>query len=210
VGASGCAIVDTNGDGTRDTAKIFGAVLFTSTKKGLENPTKLADITFHVVGGPETCTDFRLKIDIHADADANETGALVQDGLGCVAGTRTPVPPGGTEQPTVASPRTSEPTPEGGVTFPPASQPGGQTNPPGGSGATPPGGGSGSVTAGGRTPANGTPAGTGNGGVVNPPGDEDGGGVSGIVWVILGVGVLAVAGGGAWALARSRRPSEGP
>jgi hypothetical protein len=32
--------------------------------------------------------------------------------------------------------------------------------------------------------------------------------VSGVVWVLLGVAVLVVAGGGAWALARTRKPPE--
>jgi hypothetical protein len=211
VGASGCEIVDTDDDGVVDTAKIFGAVLFTGTEAGLQEPATLADITFEVVGEPSECVDFRLRVNIHADAEGEETGALVQDGYACIAGSGTVAPPGGTEEPTVVPPRTSEPTPEGGVTLPPVdgetpvpetvapgeTQSDGSTFPPD---AT-------------RPPQTGQPSRTGAGGTggVEVPTEEGdgGGGTSSIVWVLLGVGVLAVAGGGAWALARTRR-SPGP
>lgn len=213
VGASGCEIVDTDGDGAPDTAKIFGAVLFTGTEAGLEDPATLADITFQVVGNPSDCVDFRLRVNIHADAEGEETGALVQDGFACIAGSGTVAPPGGTEQPTVVAPRTSEPTPEGGVTLPPVNgdTPEPETVAPGetqSDGSTfPP-----NAT---RPPRTDQPTRTGAGGTGGVPvptearDGDDGGGVSGVVWVLLGVGVLAVAGGGAWALARARR-APGP
>ncbi len=211
VGASGCEVVDTDGDGKSDTAKLFGAELFTGTEAGLEVPVSLADITFHVVGQGRDCTDFRLRINIHADPDADETGALVQDGRGCVAGD---APPGGTAEPTVVEPRTSEPTPEGGADTPPFNT-GGQNTGDGstdGSQVTPAGTLPTNADGSTQSPRDATedPEATRTqpGGVVTPPEDDDGGGVSAAVWVLVGVLVLGIAGGGAWAIARTRKPPE--
>jgi hypothetical protein len=216
VGAFDCQVTDDNKDGTDETVKMLGAVLFSRSQKGLVNESKLADITFHAVAGPGTCSDLRLRILIHADSDGKETNALVQDGRVCITGD---APASGTASPIPVSPRTSEPTPLG------TPGPGEPTLPNIG------GGGSTGQSSGGASPASGGTTGgatgssasrtSGSGAVTGVPTEglggidtNDDGGSNTAVWVILGVVVLVVAGGGAWALVRMRNsgssPGDGP
>ncbi|MEO8458035.1 MAG: hypothetical protein ABI559_09500 [Chloroflexota bacterium] len=207
VGAFDCQVTDDNKDGTDETVKMLGAVLFSRSQKGLVNESKLADITFHAVGGPGTCSDLRLRILIHADSNGDETNALVQDGRVCIAGG---APASGTASPFPVTPRTSEPTPMGtpGAGEPSLPNIGGSSTgqasggaSPGATGAT----GSSAPRTGGTAVRTGAPT-EGAGGIDS----NDGGGSNTVVWVILGVVVLAVAGGGAWAVVRMRKPGGGP
>ena len=151
VGAFDCETADTDNDGRDETVKILGAVLFSRSQAGLMNESTLADITFQAVGGPGSCSDLKLRILIHSDAQGHETGARVQDGRVCIAGD---APPSGTASPFPETPRTSEPTPTG--TGAVALTPGGvagQTAQPGSSSLS-----SGASSSGGRTTAAGSNA----------------------------------------------------
>ena len=204
VGAFDCETADTNNDGRDETVKILGAVLFSRSQAGLMNESTLADITFQAVGGPGSCSDLKLRILIHADAQGQETGARVQDGRVCLAGD---APPTGTASPFPETPRTSEPTPNG--TGAVALTPGGvagQTAQPGSSSGS--GSASGGASAsGGRTTAavsnSGTPAAAGT----VASGD---GGTSTAVWLVVAVAVLVIAGVGAWGIVRMRGGRPGP
>jgi hypothetical protein len=213
VGASGCEVVDTNGDGTVDTAKIFGAVLFGETELGLQEEAALARITFTMAQGVDACTILHLRITIHADAEGDETGARVRDGRVCADVT---APPAGTPEATDIPIRTSEPPPEDGATVPPLdpSTGGGATG--GGGGSTGGGGGGTAVTGApfGTTPGSsaatsaededGTPGLNGDNGESDGGGDAGDGGVSPVIWAVLGVLALGAVGGGAWYMVRMR------
>jgi hypothetical protein len=202
VGAFDCETADTNNDGVDDTVKILGAVLFSRSQKGLVNESTLADITFHAVGGPGSCSDLKLRILIHSDAQGHETGAKVQDGRACVA---SDAPATGTASPFAVTPRTSEPTPigTGNVALTPrvetdqATEPGSTLESGGASGSTS------RTTAGGtRTTAPGGSTAT----------ENDGGGTSTVVWLLGGLAVFVLAAGGAWGVVRmrGRRDGAGP
>lgn len=205
IGAFDCQVIDADKDGTPETVKILGVVLYTGTQTGLVAESTLADITFDVVGAAGACTDLHLRVRSHADKDGNETGALVQDGRACV---EVAAPPSGTASPVPVTPRTSEPTEpptpagETGDATPSGTQQGGspgQTAPTGGQGAS-----SGSTgPAGGST----TPRSSGD-----VAGDADGG-TGPLVWVLVGGIVLVLAAGVAWSLVRLRGakpPSDSP
>lgn len=210
LGAFLCQTADKNNDGVDDTVEILGTVLFSRSGAGLTNESTLADITFQAVGGAGSCSDLKLRILIHADAQGQETGARVQDGHVCLAGD---APPTGTASAFPETPRTSEPTPIG--TRAVALTPGGvagQTAQPGsssGSGSSSGGGStsSGASASGGRTTAavsnSATPAG---GGTVA----SNDGGTSTAVWLVVAVAVLVIAGVGAWGIVRMRGGRPGP
>jgi hypothetical protein len=202
VGAFDCETADTNSDGRTETVKILGAVLFSRSQAGLTGESTLADITFQAVGGPGSCSDLKLRILIHADAQGQETGARVQDGRVCLAGD---APPTGTASAFPEVPRTSEPTPNG--TSAVALTPGGvagQTTQPGASSGS---ASSGASASGGLTTAavsnSGTPAAAG----VVASADE---GTSTTVWLVVAVAVLVIAGVGAWVIVRMRGGRPGP
>ena len=200
-GAFDCQAVDTDQDGQVDTVKPLGVFLYQSGT-GLNKETDLADITFHVVGEPGSCSDLHLRIRDHADSDGNETSPLVQDGRVCI---KPDAPPGGTVTANPVTPRTSEPTPVGETQIPIAST--GATTPGGGpqsaspaeSGVTGTSNASGSVTA---RSSSGTASSDGGGTSVDSKGD--GGGTSPLVWVAVGLVALAVVAGGAWGIIRLR------
>jgi cell division septation protein DedD len=207
IGAFDCQVIDADKDGTPETVKILGVVLYTGTQTGLVDVSTLADITFHVVGEAGACTDLHLRVRSHADKDGNETGALVQDGRACVEAA---APPSGTASPVPVTPRTSEPTepptPTGdtGDATPSGVQQNGspgQTAPTGGQGTS-----SGSTgPAGGST----TPSSDGSTGSAS----DDDGGAGPLVWVLVGGLVLVLAAGAAWSLVRLRGakpPSDSP
>jgi hypothetical protein len=204
VGGFICETADKNNDGVQDTVEILGAVLYSRSRAGVFQESTLADITFQAVGGPGSCSDLKLRIIFHSDAQGQETGARVQDGHVCLAGD---APPAGTASAFPETPRTSEPTPIG--TGAVALTPGGvvgQTDQPGassGSGSAS-GGASGS---GGRTaaavPNSGTPAGAGTA-------ESNDGGTSTAVWLVVAVAVLVIAGVGAWGIVRMRGKRPGP
>jgi hypothetical protein len=199
VGAFDCETADTNGDGVDDTVKILGAVLFSRSQKGLVNESTLADITFHAVGGPASCSDLKLRILIHSDAEGHETGAKVQDGRACIAGD---APASGTASPFAVTPRTSEPSPigTGNIALTPgngtaqATEPGSTQNSGGTSGST-----SGKTAGSTHTSA--------PGGVAT---DGNGGGTSTAIWLLAGLAVLVIAAGGAWGVVRMRGQRQGP
>ena len=213
VGASGCQVVDSDGDGDNDAAKIFGAVLFTRSELGLRTEAVFADLTFTVVGDPGVCSDLRVRAIIYADAQGEETGALVQDGEVCI---EADAPPSGTAAPkTAAPPRTSEPTP------PPTGEPAGSDDGgeatgdddgvPGSTGGPQASSGE-SGAPDGATNASGQPGASqgaqpGSPAAVGNSDDDDGDGIAGVLVVVGAVFVLAVAGAGAWYLVKSRRPS---
>jgi len=204
IGAFDCRTIDANSDGSLDTVKVLGVVLFTGTQTGLVNESTLADIKFAAIGDPGECSDLRLRIRSHADKDGNETGARVQDGRVCI---QSDAPPSGTESPVPVTPRTSEPTePAGagqtvGVPTLPGSQQSsspGQTQP-----SDQPGGGGGSLSPSGRTSV---PIG-------DPDDPEDDGGTSPFVWIAAGLIVAVLAAGIAWSLVRLRGfkpPADSP
>jgi hypothetical protein len=208
VGAFDCETADTNNDGHDETVKILGAVLFSRSQAGLIDESTLADITFQAVGGPGSCSDLRLRILIHADAQGQETGARVQDGHVCIAGD---APPAGTASPFPETPRTSEPTPNGtgAVALTPGgvagqtAQPGSSSGSAGGSG----GASGGASASGGRPTAavsnSGTPA------AAATVASNDGG-TSTAVWLVVAVAVLVIAGVGAWGIVRMRGGRPGP
>lgn len=202
VGAFDCETADTNNDGRDETVKILGAVLYSRSQAGLTDESTLADITFQAVGGSGSCSDLKLRILIHADAQGQETAARVQDGRVCLAGD---APPTGTASAFPETPRTSEPTPTG--TGAVALTPGGvagQTAQPGSSSGSASGGASAS---GGRTTAavsnSGTPA------AAATVASNDGG-TSTAVWLVVAVAVLVIAGVGAWGIVRMRGGRPGP
>lgn len=210
VGAFACEFTDDDEDGKDETIKMLGAVLYSRSQEGLFNESKLADITFHAVGAPASCTDLTLRILIHADSDGEETAARVQDGRACI---QDDAPLTGTASPFPVTPRTSEPTPLGGEDVPtigPGGETGGETD--GTTQTSPPGGGGASTSASGsRTAGTGSRTGqpTGEGGtVVNN--DDDG--TKTIVWVAVGLAALVIAGAGAWGIVRmrGRGPGAGP
>lgn len=206
IGAFQCIADDTDDDGTNDTVKILGAVLFTGTGTGLIKESTLADITFDAIGDPGDCTDLTLRIRTTVDNNAEETGALVQDGRACI---EADAPPSGTASPVPFTPRTSAPTPPGesidvptiggngetGQETPETGEPGdtGQTSTPAGQ--------SGSTGATGASAAGTTPATAPNSGANYP---DDDGGVATIVWVVIGLFALGAAAVGAWAIVRVR------
>jgi hypothetical protein len=209
VGAFDCEFSDDNNDGKNENVKMLGAVLFSRSGKGLVNESKLADITFHAIGGPADCSDFTLRILIHADSDGSETGAKVQDGRMCIAGD---APASGTVSPVPITPRTSEPTPEGGGPIPTLNPVGGNT---GGSsgGADNSGssnGASGSRTSGpsgSRTAGGSSSSQPSGGGATNN--DDD---TKTFVWVVVGAAALIIAAAGAWGVVRMRNrggPDDG-
>lgn len=206
IGAFDCQVIDADKDGTPETVKILGVVLYTGTQTGLVNVSTLADITFRVVGEAGACTGLHLRVRSHADKDGNETGALVQDGRACI---EADAPPSGTASPNPVTPRTSEPTEE--------------PTPPGETVAATPSGGQQNGSPGQTTPTGGP---DGNGGSTDPaggsgtprpidngPASDDDGGTSSLVWVLAGGIVLVLAAGAAWSLVRLRGakpPSDGP
>lgn len=204
IGAFDCEFTDDNGDGKDETIKMLGAVLFRSSQKGLVNESKLADITFHAVGAPASCTDLRLRILIHADSEGEETAAKVQDGRACVQGD---APPTGTASPFPVTPRTSEPTPPGGASLPTIG-PGGET---GGATQASPGG-----VAGSTNPSSSRTASAG--GQSAQPNGESGGvttsddGTNTFIWVVVAFAAMIIAGAGAWGVVRmrGRGTSAGP
>jgi hypothetical protein len=214
VGAFDCEFTDDDDDGKDETIKMLGAVLYSRSEKGLFNESKLADITFEAVGAAASCTDLKLRILIHANSDGEETAARVQDGRACIQGD---APPTGTASPFPVTPRTSEPTPEGGSGGdPPTLDPGGETGVETG-GATDssgaPIGGSGSTSGTGpRTTGTGvrTNQPTDAAGNVIPSDDDDG--TTTVVWLVVGVAALVIAGAGAWGIVRlrGRGPDAGP
>jgi hypothetical protein len=205
-GVFDCETADTDNDGRVETVKILGAVVFTSSNAGLTKESTLADITFQAVGGPGSCSDLKLRILIHADAQGQETGARVQDGRVCLAGD---APPAGTASPFPETPRTSEPTPTGPGAV--ALTPGGvagQTDQPGsstGSGSAGSGGGSSGGLATAATSTLGTPR-------ASTTSVSSDGGTSTAVWLVVAVVVLVIAAVGAWGIVRlrGRRPGTGP
>ena len=204
LGAFDCETADTDSDGRDETVKMLGVVLFSRSQAGLTNESTLADITFQAVGGPGSCSDLKLRILIHSDAQGQETGARVQDGRVCIAGD---APATGTASPFPETPRTSEPTPNGPAAV--ALTPGGvagQTAQPASSG----GSGSGSAGAsgsGGRTTAGASSSGTPATAATSVSGD---GGTSTAVWLVAAVAVLVLAAAGAWGIVRMRGGRPGP
>lgn len=197
-GAFICQVVDADKDGVKETVKVLGVFLFSGTGTGLVDESKLADITFHVVGNAGACTDLHLRIRSHADKDGEETGALVQDGRACV---KSEAPPSGTASPNPVTPRTSEPTET-------------PTQPANSSNATPSGaqqsGSPGGTAPTGAQTGSGGPTG-GTGGSVTAPSvggsvedNQGSGGTSALVWILAGAVVLVLAAGGAWSLVRWR------
>lgn len=192
-----CEVIDDNGDGKDDTITMLGALLFSRSQKGLVNETKLDDITFHAVGAPGSCSDLKLRILIHADAEGEETAARVQDGRACV---QSDAPPTGTASPFSVTPRTSEPTPVGGASLPtirPAGETGGATqSSPGDSGGSTSPSRSRTTSAGGQSAQ---PNGQGGGGVTT---SDDG--TNTFVWVVVAFAAMIIAGAGAWGVVRMR------
>ncbi len=199
-----CVVEDEDDDGVAETLTALGGLVFNDGSGGLKERTVLADITFTVVGSPGACTDLRLRVRIHADEEG-ETDPLLFDGVICV---EQDAPPSGTAVPHTPEPRTSEPTPTGG---------GGPTLPPLDGGGLA-GGGS---DAAGETPTNGAETATGGPQGASPSdsasqtqapveGDEDGGGGGVLIWALIFLAGLIVAGGVAWALVRRRGAGSGP
>ena len=204
IGAFDCEVVDADKDGTNETVKIIGAVLFTGSKTGLTKESVLADIAFHTIGGAGSCSDLHLRIRSHADKDGKETGALVQDGRVCVEGS---APPVGTASENPVTPRTSEPTPVptlpgSSATITPAPQGSQESTAPGQT--APSGASGGSTSSAGHTGASGTatipPSAGGN------VEEDNGGGTSPVVWVVVGGIILVLAAAGAWSIVRLRKP----
>ena len=227
IGIAQCELVDSDEDGSDDSVRVLGLGIFTSTPIGFIEEFTIAEIVFDVVGDPGDCSDLELVLAVHAGADGEETGALVQDGRACI---ESDAPPSGTATANPVTPRTSAPTVAPSGPFP-TPGPGGATQPPGGG----TGDGGDDDDDGGATPtrpvvtidASGrpvtatpppdetrVPGGTGD----SSPGatnDGDGDGAGAVLWVILGLLVLGAAGAGAWWLIRVRGaqgtpPSGGP
>lgn len=70
VGAGDCRTEDRDpGDGLEDTARTFGAVLFTRSDGGFTEPVSLATFDFIAVGPSGSQSDLALAVEIFADAD---------------------------------------------------------------------------------------------------------------------------------------------
>ncbi len=200
-----CVVNDEDDDGVVQKVTVLGGLVFNDDGAGLSERTVLADITFEVVGGPGECTDLHLGVQFHTDSDGEGTNPALFDGRICV---EQDAPPSGTAVPHTPEPRTSEPTPSGG---------GGPTLPPLDDGG-PVGGGPAAV---GETPTNGAETPTGGPQGASPgdsasqtpapvEGDEDGGGGSVLIWIVIILAGLIVVAGVAWALVRRRGVGSGP
>ncbi len=199
-GAIGCEAADSDGDGSVDVVKAFGAVIFSGSGAGLTGKVSVANITFDAVGAPGACSALNLNVVAFTGPGGKETNPSVGNGEVCIEGEASGrTPPVLTAMPT--------PTAEAaGGTDETGGQSAGET---GGAGKTPSGA-SGSPDGDGRSPgASGRPPGaaaTGTAGAASVPDGDSSGGFSIVPWLLAGLGVVVV-GGGIWIVTRTRRKS---
>lgn len=195
-GVEGCEVADTNSDGVNDTVKTFGGIIFTGSGKGLSQSTVLAVIEFSAANGAiaGACGSLTINVTAFTDAVGNETSPSVENGQMCLPGPdRTPGPK---------------------RTLPPNSpETSGGTGASNAATASPVGNGPSGETPAGQTPAGATVSGSGGPGSAARTasatgGSDDSGSPSAAVWVLLGLGGAAVAGGAGWAAWRARHANR--
>ncbi len=204
VGAVGCQAVDSNGDGSVDTVKAFGAVLFRDTSKGLSDTSSLASISFDAIGPAAACTALVVTVVAFSDASGAESNPAAGSGELCIAGA-SPVTTAVAPSP---PPATAPTVPAGGGNTGPAAGPLDDV-----SSSTPPGTSGAGVAVASSPLVSGVLSGQARAG--DSPGNAataqgtSSDRSSAIPWLLAAIG-LPLAAGGVWFVARSlngRRPT---